>query len=702
MRALEPEVVDVIWAAVEPMLPVRPVGDPGRGHRPRIPDRLCFWGILVRLATGCSWQCAEALLGWQVSDTTLRSRRDEWVAAGVFELIAAEAIAAYDRIVGLDLDDVCVDGSTHKAPCGGEGTGKSPVDRRKLGWKWSIAIDGAGIAVGWAAAGANRNDIMLFDPTIAEIERQGLHHDTETLHLDRGYWGARVDNSAAKAGITDLVRPPKPSWVASDFARQVLSFFKQRRAGFAVSGQEAAADGLAGTKIEDAVDSRAEVRLVGADARRAGHPGPGGRGGGRGPVGDQPAARCCTRRRDCGFGFLEAGPASAVACRGDRGGGFARGGGAARPHGGRAGSRAGGAAGKNGLGMSGPVPARVGGTAKASLLGLIDDAASAGWTLGRVCMVLGLDRRRAWRWAQRRAEGALDDARPGGRPVHGLLGWERDEIVALFAEWGDTDRSHRKLAHRGSYLGRVWVSPSSVDRVLAGHGLALAGTPRPKRAARTPWPAWCEWRPNQLWCWDGTQFPACKSAKHAYAIVDVVSRKWIATHLTPAPDSVAARVLFAEALHNEGLLTAELAARLADPDAEPPRSDDIPLLLAVSDNGPEMRAGDTARFMALCSIAQHFGRPSTPTDQAWIESLFAHVKTEHPHLETLTDPADLARELERVRSHHNTMRLHEAIGYVTPHDEHTGNGDQIRAARRAGLQRADAQRRSWHRNRPLP
>ncbi len=133
MRALEPEVVDVIWAAVEPMLPARPVRDPGRGHRPRIPDRLCFWGILVRLATGCSWQSAEALLGWQVSDTTLRSRRDEWVAAGVFELIAAEAIAAYDRIVGLDLDDVCVDGSTHKAPCGGEGTGKSPVDRRKSG-----------------------------------------------------------------------------------------------------------------------------------------------------------------------------------------------------------------------------------------------------------------------------------------------------------------------------------------------------------------------------------------------------------------------------------------------------------------------------------------------------------------------------------------------------------------------------------------
>ena len=111
--------------------------------------------------------------------------------------------------MGLQLPDVCIDGSTHKAPCGGAGTGKSPVDRRKLGWKWSIATDGAGIPIGWAADGANRNDIMLFEPTIAGLEAQGLHHDIDTLHLDRGYWGARVDDAAAAAGIGELVRPPK-------------------------------------------------------------------------------------------------------------------------------------------------------------------------------------------------------------------------------------------------------------------------------------------------------------------------------------------------------------------------------------------------------------------------------------------------------------------------------------------------------------
>ena len=32
------------------------------------------------------------------------------------------------------------------------------------------------------------------------------------------------------------------------------------------------------------------------------------------------------------------------------------------------------------------------------------------------------------------------------------LGHEVAEIVAVFHEWGEVDRSHRKLAHRGSYL----------------------------------------------------------------------------------------------------------------------------------------------------------------------------------------------------------------------------------------------------------
>ena len=87
-------------------------------------------------------------------------------------------------------------------------------------------------------------------------------------------------------------------------------------------------------------------------------------------------------------------------------------------------------------------------------------------------------------------------------------------------------------------------------------------------------------------------------------------------------------------------------------------------------------------------IAQHFGRPGTPTDQAWIESLFSHVKADWPHLERITDPAVLRAELACVRDEYNTKRLHAGIGYVTPDDEHEGRGPAIRQARRVGLHRA--------------
>jgi Transposase and inactivated derivatives len=126
MRALEPEVVDAVWAAVEPLLPPPDRSHPLGCHRPRVPDRVCFRGILIRLVTGSSWVDIEAILDHQVSDTTLRARRNEWIDAGVFDSLKNEAIAAFDRIIGLDLEHVALDGSLHKAPCGGEGTGPTP------------------------------------------------------------------------------------------------------------------------------------------------------------------------------------------------------------------------------------------------------------------------------------------------------------------------------------------------------------------------------------------------------------------------------------------------------------------------------------------------------------------------------------------------------------------------------------------------
>ena len=156
-----------------------------------------------------------------------------------------------------------------------------------------------------------------------------------------------------------------------------------------------------------------------------------------------------------------------------------------------------------------------------------------------------------------------------------------------------------------------------------------------------------------------------------------------------------------DALEAEGLMELIEARQDAVMAAAPsPFAADVdvlpPVLLAVSDNGPQMTSGSTREFMAMCAIAQHFGRPGTPTDQAWIESLFSHLKAEWPHLERIRDPEVLRAELAAVRHEYNTVRLHAAIGYVTPDDEHQGRGPRIRAARKRGLRHARWARITYH------
>jgi putative transposase len=351
------------------------------------------------------------------------------------------------------------------------------------------------------------------------------------------------------------------------------------------------------------------------------------------------------------------------------------------------------------LGLSGRVPPRVDAATKAGLLALLEDAVDQGWTVWAACAWLELGQRRAWRWLERRATDQLEDLRPGGGAVHGLLAEEVAEIIALFHQWGEVDRSHRKLAHRGSYLGRVWVSPSSVRRVLAAEGLRLRPLPRPARSVRQPFPDWVEYKPGMLWIFDTTHFTRAGVA--ATVIEDLVSRKWLAEIVSVEETSTQVQVVFCDALEREGLL-ARVAARqdgLVDPTVDDPTR---PVLLAMSDNGPQMTSGSTREFMALCAIHQHFGRPGTPTDQAWIESLFGHVKAEWPHLTKIGDPATLRAELASVRQHYNSVRLHAGIGYVTPNDEHQGRGEQIRKTREAGLEQARLRRIAYHRANHLP
>ena len=348
------------------------------------------------------------------------------------------------------------------------------------------------------------------------------------------------------------------------------------------------------------------------------------------------------------------------------------------------------------MGLSGRVPRRVDAATKVALIGVVDGAVEGGWTARDACRYLELSQRRLERWRCRATAGdSLDDEPPGGNPVHGLTPLEEDEIVAVFNEWAEVDRSHRKLAHRGSWLGRFWADPSTVRRVLERRDLRFRAPKREGRSARRPWPEWVEEAPNRIWIYDTTHWTRAGAA--TTVISDVISRKWIADITSADETSVEVQAVFNRALRAEGL-DDEIEDRNPDGTAWHPDHDEVPVLLVMSDNGPQMSSGSTREFMALCWLATHFGRPGTPTDQAWIESLFGHLKTEHPHLELLEDIDVLCAELEIRREHYNTVRLHAGVGYVTPDQEHRGDGAAIRAARRDGLARARQRRLAYHRN----
>jgi hypothetical protein len=57
------------------------------------------------------------------SATTLRRRRDEWITAGVAEQLRRLVPGAYDRLFGLELEQLAVDGCITKAPAAARSPG---------------------------------------------------------------------------------------------------------------------------------------------------------------------------------------------------------------------------------------------------------------------------------------------------------------------------------------------------------------------------------------------------------------------------------------------------------------------------------------------------------------------------------------------------------------------------------------------------
>jgi putative transposase len=126
----------------------------------------------------------------------------------------------------------------------------------------------------------------------------------------------------------------------------------------------------------------------------------------------------------------------------------------------------------------------------------------------------------------------------------------------------------------------------------------------------------------------------------------------------------------------------------------------------ISDNGPQFIAKDFKEFIRLCGMTHVRTSPYYPQSNGKLERWHKSLKTEAVRPGSPLTQEDAQRLIASYVKHYNTVRLHAAIGYVTPADKLAGRDLAIFAARDQKLAAARTARqarrpaRGSHRVRP--
>ncbi|MFB6957714.1 IS5 family transposase [Streptomyces sp. NPDC056309] len=238
MPAVPSCLLEPLWDQFAALLPVQSEyaeSHPLGCHRRRVPDRTVFEYIVLALVHGSGY---ERIAGPGCSDRTIRRRVKQWAELGISEKVHALALEAHDRMIGLGLSEISVDGCITKAPSGGDKAGRSPVDRGKQGLKRSVASDAGGVPLGIVSDGANRHDSPLLGPTLDSAKAQvGAMPETVNVNLDRGYDSAKSRALIDELGFTaEIARKGVPApiqagkrWVVERTHSWMNNYGKLRR-----------------------------------------------------------------------------------------------------------------------------------------------------------------------------------------------------------------------------------------------------------------------------------------------------------------------------------------------------------------------------------------------------------------------------------------------------------------------------------------
>jgi putative transposase len=113
----------------------------------------------------------------------------------------------------------------------------------------------------------------------------------------------------------------------------------------------------------------------------------------------------------------------------------------------------------------------------------------------------------------------------------------------------------------------------------------------------------------------------------------------------------------------------------------------------ISDNGPQFIAKDFKEFIRICGMTHVKTSPYYPQSNGKIERFHRTIKGDCIRTQTPLSLEDAQRVVTGYVEHYNTVRLHSAIGYVTPLAKLEGRDQAILAERDRKLQAARERRK---------
>jgi putative transposase len=248
-----------------------------------------------------------------------------------------------------------------------------------------------------------------------------------------------------------------------------------------------------------------------------------------------------------------------------------------------------------------------------------------------------------------------------------LEDWEKQAILDF--HWRHPLEGYRRLTFMMLDADVVAVSPASVYRVLRAAGVMDRWNGKPsKKGSGFVQPL----KPHEHWHVDVSYLNICGTFYFLCSILDGCSRAIVHWEIREQMQEIDVEVILQR-------------AREKHPDASP---------RIITDNGPQFIARDFKEFIRIAGMTHVRTSPYYPQSNGKIERYHRTIKGECIRVTEFWSLDDARRVVEGYVRHYNEVRLHSAIGYVTPFTKLRGEEKQVFAERDRKLEAARERRKA--------